>query len=241
VAKNARGLRHHPAAPPPRPGPLSDPRAQARRTTASRAARTVAIVSVVALAGTTWALWDHASTPTAATPSPKISLAPYPPLQIAYESLTGPQYTVVTARRGRPVRVGLHLDGRGGHFGSNYVVSQVRIDVLPVGVHPWESITVKGKPPAPSALKARQPAGGRFDLGTKPYVRRLVLTNLPSSTNRDVAVLFDGTDAKGHPLPAGKYEVGYFLATKFTKAYGTVPAGYANFRSGLLVTVNYLG
>jgi hypothetical protein len=239
--KEVGGLRHPAAATPSGPGPLSDPHAKARRSTASRAARTAAIVGVVALAGATWALWDHASTPTAATPSPKISFAPYPPLQIAWKSLTGPQYTVVTARRGQPVRVGVHLDGRGGNFGSNYVVSQVRIDVLPVGVPPGESTTDKGKPPAVGRPFTVDPPGGRFDMGTKPYVRRLVLTNLPSTTNRDVAILFDGTDDRGRPLPAGRYEVGLLLATKFTKAYGTIPAGYANFRSGLLVTVNYLG
>jgi hypothetical protein len=245
VAKNARGLRHHPAAPPPRPGPLPNPHAKARRTTASMTARTVAIVGVVALAGTTWALWGNAGAPTAA-PSPprKISMAPYPLLPVAYKSLTGPQSTVVTARRGQPVRVGIHLgDGRNDRYaGDDYVVSYLRIDVLPIGVHPWESITVKGKPPEPSTLRGRrQPAGGRFDLGTKPYVRRLVLKNLPSTTNRDVAILFDGTDAKGRPLPAGRYEVGYVLATKLTKAHGIEWAGSSNFESGLLVTVNYLG
>jgi hypothetical protein len=243
VAKNALGLRHH-AAMPPRPGQLPDPRAKARRSTASRAARTVAIVGVLALAGTTWALWDHASAPTAATPSPtaRISLAPNPPLPIWWESLTGPQYTVVTARRGQPVRVGVHLDGRGGNFGSNYVVSQVLIDVLPIGVHPYESVTVKGKPPEPGRpFKTDNPGGGRLEQGTKPSVRRLWLKNLPSSTNRDVTVLFDGTDAKGRPLPAGRYEVGFFIATKLTKAYGTEPAGSSNGLSGLLVTVNYLG
>jgi hypothetical protein len=243
--KEVGGLRHHAAATPSRPLTLPDPHAKARRNTASRAARTVAIVGVVALAGTAWALWEHASTPTAATPNPprKISMAPSPPLPVAWKSLTGPQWTVVTARRGQPVRVGIHLgDGRNDGFaGGDYVISQVRIDVLPVGVHPWESITVKGKPPTPSALKARRTAGGRFDLGTKPYVRRLVLTNLPSTTNRDVAILFDGTDAKGRPLPAGRYEVGYAIMTKYTKAHGTIPAGEPNNMDGLLVTVNYLG
>jgi hypothetical protein len=229
VAKNARGLRHHAAAPPPGPGPLSDPRAQARRSTASRAARTAAIVGVVALAGATWALWDHASSPTATTPSPteRISLAPLPPLPIWWKSLTGPQYTVVTARRGQPVRVGIHLgDGRNdGYARGDYVVSQVRIEVLPVGVHPGESV----------------PGGGRLEQGTLPSVRRLVLNNLPSSTNRDVTVLFDGTDDRGRPLPAGRYEVGFFLATTLTKAHGWEPAGSSNGLSGLLVTVNYLG
>jgi hypothetical protein len=244
VAKNALGLRPNAAAPPPRPGPLSDPHAKARKTTASKAARTAAIVGVVALAGTTWALWDHASSPTAARPSPKVSLAPPPPLPVAWRSLTGPQYAVVTARRGRPVRVGIHLgDGRNDSYaGANYVISQVLIDVLPIGVHPYESVTVKGKPPEPGRpLKIDNPGGGRLEQGTKPSVRRLWLKNLPSSTNRDVTVLFDGTDDRGRPLPAGRYEVGFFLATKLTKAYGTLPAGESNGLSGLLVTVNYLG
>jgi hypothetical protein len=169
-------------------------------------------------------------------------LAPPPPLPVAWKSLTGPQYTVVTARRGQPVRVGVHLNGRGGNFGSNYVISQVLIDVHPIGVHPYESVTVKGKPPEPGRpFKTDNPGGGRLEEGTKPSVRRLWLKNLPSSTNRDVTVLFDGTDARGRPLPAGRYEVGFFIATTLTKAYGTEPAGSSNGLSGLLVTVNYLG
>jgi hypothetical protein len=244
--KDVRGLLHNAAATPSKPVQLSDLRARARRRHASMTTRTVAIVGVVALAVTTWALWENASPPTAATPSPpgKISMAPSPPLPVAWKSLTGPQYTVVTARRGQPVRVGIHLgDGRNDGFaGGDYVVSQVRIDVLPIGVHPYESIRVKGKPPARGQPRViDNPGGGRFDLGTKPHVRRLVLNNLPSSTNRDVAIVFDGTDGKGRPLPAGRYEVGYAIMTKLTKAHGRSSAGEPNNMGGLLVTINYLG
>ncbi len=65
--------------------------------------------------------------------------------------------------------------------------------------------------------------------------------NLPSTTNRDVTILFDGTDSQGRPLPTGRYEVGFSLATKLTKAKGTLPSGSINSVSGLLVTINYLG
>jgi hypothetical protein len=238
MGKEVRGLRHPAAATPSRPLTLSDPRAKARRKRTSMTARTVAVVGVVALAATTWALTATASRPR------EVSLAPPPPLPVAWKSLTGPQSTVVTARRGQPVRVGIHLgDGRNDSYaGANYVISQVLIDVLRAGVHPYESVTIKGKPPAVGGrFKRDNPGGGRLEEGTKPSVRRLWLKHLPSSTNRDVTVLFDGTDAKGHPLPAGRYEVGFALETKLTKAYGTLPAGESNGLSGLLVTVNYLG
>jgi len=234
MVKDAHGLLHRAAASPSGP----------RRPTTSMAALTVAIVGVLALAGTTWVLRGHTVAPTVAKPSPVggVSMAPLPPLPVSWKSLTGPQYTVLTARRGKPVRVGLHLgNGRGGFYGGSYVVSQVRIDVLPTGVHPYESVS-GNQPREPGSFSSiDNPAGGRFDLGTKPYVRRLVLTNLPSTTNRDVTILFDGTDGQGRPLAAGRYEVGFVLATKLTKAKGTIPAGSANSASGLLVTINYLG
>ena len=241
--KDVHGLLHHAAAKPSRPMKLSDLRTRARGRTASVAALTVAIVGVL-LAVTTWALRDHAIAPTVARPSPagRISMAPLPPLPVSWKSLTGRQYTVLTARRGHPVRAGFHLgDGRGGFYGGNYVVSQVRIDVLRAGVHPYESIS-GNQPREPGSFSSiDNPAGDRFDLGTKPYVRRLALTNIPSTTNRDVTILFDGTDSQGRPLAAGRYEVGFALATKLTKAKGTIPAGSLNGVSGLLVTINYLG
>jgi hypothetical protein len=145
---------------------------------------------------------------------------------------------VLTARRGQPVRVGIHLgDGRGG----NYVVSQARIDVLPAGVHPYESTTGTKQPDPGTLSRYSSRTENRFDLGTKPYVRRLALKDLPSTTKRDVTILLDGTDSQGRPLPAGKYEVGFVLSTKLTKAQGTLPAGSTNGLSGLLVTINYLG
>jgi hypothetical protein len=153
---------------------------------------------------TTWTLRDHAVGQLVVQPSAPepISMAPPLPLPISWTSLTGPQYTVLTARHGQPVRVGLHLgDGRGG----NYVVTKVRIDVLPAGVHPFESRT-GSKPPEPGRVSSSDNfvRGGRFDLGTKPYVRLLMLQNLPSTTNRDVTILFDGTDSQGRQLAAGR-------------------------------------
>jgi hypothetical protein len=150
-------------------------------------------------------------------------MEPPRPLPVPWHSLTGgDQNTIVTVRRGHPLRVGIHLgNGRGGP----YVIRVVRLDVLPAGIPAYQSIG-----------RGHNPAAGNFDGGTNPHVWRLVLRNLPSRSSRDVAIVFDGTDQQGRALPPGRYQVGMLIATQMT---GEDNPGEAI--SGPLMTVDYRG
>ena len=126
--------------------------------------------------------------------------------------LSGDRIVRVPATPRTPLTLGLRMLPPKREF------VEVRVDVLPIGRHVHDD---------PS-----------FPQGEEAHVRRFTAT--PAQlTSRTVAFEFDGRDDAGRTLPAGSYEVGFFVRTRSDDPACTASNQSLGVKYGQLGTVDW--